>query len=153
MDAKNLSPESWLTSCCDCGLTHAHLHLGGMCKGALRSRHHRTKVWVLLFTGIMRSLRLVLKVSQGQTQDADCYWSHPIFLCPWPLRAAATGKRSLPIQYLDVQRDKGDQAVVFDELYQLLIELTVVTEERVRCQVLKQVGEVQDFSVVVQVEG
>lgn len=58
-----------------------------------------------------------------------------------------------PIQYLDVQRDKGDQAVVFDKLDQLLIELTVVTEERVRCQVLKQVGEVQDFRVVVQVEG
>lgn len=126
---------------------------GHVQRGPAESAPQDYKVWVLLFTGITRPLRLVLKVSQGQTQDADCYWSHPIFLCPWPLRAAATGKRSLPIQYLDVQRDKGDQAVVFDELYQLLIELTVVTEEWVRCQVLKQVGEVQDFRVVVQVEG
>lgn len=54
---------------------------------------------------------------------------------------------------LDVQRDKGDQAVVFDELHQLLIELAVVAEERVRSQVVEQVGEVQDLCVVVQVEG
>lgn len=55
--------------------------------------------------------------------------------------------------YLDVERDEGDQAVVFDELHEFLIELTIVAEERIRSQVVKQVGEVQDLCVVVQVEG
>lgn len=55
-------------------------------------------------------------------------------------------------QYLNVERDEGDQTVVFNELHEFLIELTIVAEERVRSQVVEQVGEVQDLCVVVQVE-
>lgn len=50
---------------------------------------------------------------------------------------------------LNVERDEGDQTIVFNELHQFLIELSVVAEERVRSQVVEKVGEVQDLCVVV----
>ena len=72
---------------------------------------------------------------------------------PVACQSCSTGKSSLTGHYLDVQGDEGDQAVVFHQLHQLLIELSVAPEERVRRQVLKQVGKVQDLRGVVQVEG
>lgn len=77
-------------------------------RGAWWLRISRTEVCSLLFTGI---------TAPGPESKPRTDPGHQISLCSRHVRAAGTGKRSLTVQYLDVQRDEGDQAVVFDELY------------------------------------
>lgn len=56
-------------------------------------------------------------------------------------------------RYLYIERHKGDEAVILDDLCQLFIQMVEFFKEGVCSQVIEKIGQVHDLCVEVQVEG